>query len=266
MSQPPYPPPPGQPGPESGGGYQPPAAPGAYPPPSSGAGAYPPPSSGAGAYPPPGDGAYPPPPGGAAPQFGTPTPPKKKGSALKIVLIVFGVLALLCVGGIAVVYFAAKDEVAKVVDGAKITVVTPETLGGRAKSSDKDLQSSLDGAMADVPGASSSVGAVYGDVQKQDLVMVAAASTVSGSAQSRFDEFSKGLGSGGFNITNLSDTDPGPLGGIAKCGDGKEGGVEMALCVWSDNGSTGMIAMLFKKRADIEKEFISLRGQIEKKS
>jgi hypothetical protein len=40
----------------------------------------------------------------------------------------------------------------------------------------------------------------------------------------------------------------------------------MALCVWSDNGSIGMIAMLFKDKAALEKEFVSMRGQIEKKS
>jgi hypothetical protein len=40
----------------------------------------------------------------------------------------------------------------------------------------------------------------------------------------------------------------------------------MAVCVWSDNGSVGMLAMLFKKSADLEKEFVAMRGQIEQKS
>ena len=65
--------------------------------------------------------------------------------------------------------------------------------------------------------------------------------------------------------TDLTDTDPGPLGGIAKCGDTESSGVPMALCVWSDNGSIGMFAMLFKNRADLEKEFITLRGEVEKR-
>ncbi|OJF11292.1 hypothetical protein, partial [Couchioplanes caeruleus] len=235
-------------------------------PPPPGAEAYPPPpTSGAGAFPPPpGTGAYPPP-GGAAPQFGAP-PAKKKGSALKIVLIVFGVLALLCVGGIGAAVYFGKEKIDQVVDASKITVVEPETLGGRAKASDPALRNSLNGAMGDVPGATASVGAVYGDVQKQDLVMVAAVSSINGSAQSRYDEFSKGIGKGGFNINNLTETDPGPLGGIAKCGDSEMQNIKMAVCVWSDNGSVGMIAMLFKGKAELEKEFIAMRGQVEKKA
>ena len=288
MSQPPYQPYPGQPGPEPGGGHQPPAAPGSYPPPpSSGAGAYPPPSSEAGSYPPPtsgagsypppgsGAGAYPPPSGpgayppGSVPPYGSAPPPKKKSSALKIVLIVAGVVALLCVAGIGIAVFAAKDKVEQVVDATKISVVEPQTLGGRPKASDPALQSSvqgLDSEMSQIPGATSSVGAIYGNVQEQDIVMIAAASSISGSPQSRYDEFTQGLGEGGIKLENLSDTDPGPLGGIAKCGDSDTGGTPMAVCVWSDNGSVGMIAMMFKGKADLEKEFIAMRGQIEQKS
>ena len=287
MSQPPYQPYPGQPDPEAGGGHQPPAAPGSYPPPSSGAGAYPPPPtsgagsypppSGAGSYPPPSDpGSYPPPasgagaypPPGGVPQYGSAPPPKKK-SALKILLIVAGVVALLCVAGIGVAVFAFKDDVERTVDAAKITVVEPQTLGGRAKASDPALQSSvqgLDSEMAGIPGATSSVGAIYGDVQKQDIVMIAAASSITGTAQDRYDEFTKGLGQGGIKLDNVSDTDPGPLGGIAKCGDSDTAGTPMAVCVWSDNGSVGMIAMMFKGKADLQKEFIAMRGQIEQKS
>jgi hypothetical protein len=196
--------------------------------------------------------------------------PKKKSSALKIVLIVVGVVALLCVAGGVVAFVAAKDKVEQVVDAAKITVVEPATLGGRPKATDPTLQSSvsgLDGAMSNVPGATGSVGAIYGDLQNQDIVMVAAASSINGSAQDRFDQFSTGLsGAGGIKIDNLTDTDPGPLGGIAKCGDTQTGGIPMAVCVWSDNGSVGMLAMMFKEKADLEKEFVTLRGEIEKKS
>jgi hypothetical protein len=381
MSQPPYQPYPGEPGPESGGGYQPPAAPGSYPAPGQPpypqqgqpshpqpGGQYPPPDQGAyppgGQYPPPSSGApqydgsqygtpqsgapqydgsqygtpqsgapqydgsqygtpqsgapqsgapqydasqygtpqsgapqydasqYGTPQSGAPqygapqsgpPQYGTPQygapqsgapqygapPAKKKSSALKIVLIVVGVVALLCIAGGVVAFLAAKDKVEDVVDAAKISVVEPQTLGGREKASDPTLQSSvsgLDSEMSKLPGSTGSVGAIYGDIQKQDLVMVAAASSISGSAQSRFDQFTSGLGQGGIAVKSMTDTDPGPLGGLAKCGDSNTAGVPMAVCVWSDNGSVGMIAMMFKKKADLEKEFISMRGEIEKKA
>jgi hypothetical protein len=96
--------------------------------------------------------------------------------------------------------------------------------------------------------------------------MVATASTLRGTAQGRLDEFTSGLNSGGFSVGELKDTDPGPLGGIAKCGDSSAEGVPTAVCVWSDTGSVGMVAMLFKKRADLENEFVAMRGQVEQKA
>jgi hypothetical protein len=206
---------------------------------------------------------------GGATQYGAPPPPPKKSSALKIVLIVAGVIALLCVAGAGVAFVAAKDKVEQVVDAASITVVEPTTLGGREKITDPTLAatvSSLDNEMANVTGATGSVGAVYGDLQAQDVIMVAAASSINGSAESRYDDFTAGLASGNMQIDNLTDIEPGPLGGIARCGDSDSAGVPMAICVWSDNGSTGMFAMMFKKKADLEKEFVALRNEVEHKS
>jgi hypothetical protein len=147
--------------------------------------------------------------------------------------------------------------------------VDPATLGGREKITDPTVAgsvSSLDSELAKLPGSTGSVGAVYGDLQSQDVVMVAAASSISGSAQSRYDEFTSGLAAGNMRIDNLTDVEPGPLGGIAKCGDTDSSGVPMAICVWSDNGSTGMFAMMFKQKAELEKEFVGLRGEVERKS
>jgi hypothetical protein len=209
--------------------------------------------------------------GSPPPQYGAPAPfqaPPKKPSALRIVLIAFTVMALLCVAGVGVTFFVARDKVSQVVDATKISVVEPATLGGRAQVSEPAIQASvsqLDGELSKVPGATGSVAAAYGDVKKQDLVMVAAASSLSGSAESRFEEFTSGMNQGGMQVANLTDTDPGPLGGIAKCGDTGTSDVPMAICVWSDNGSIGMFAMLFKPKADLEKEFVALRGEVERR-
>ena len=269
MSQPTYQPYPQEP--SYGREYPPPSAPvygqrpgsPAPPPPDH----FPPPQSG---FPPPQQSSFPPPGGdGFGPQYGAPPTPKKKSGALKIVLIVVAVIAVLCIGGVAATFFVAKDKVSEVVDAAKITVVEPETLGGRSKVTDPAMAgsvSALNSELDKVPGATGSVGALYGDPAKQDLVMVAAASSITGSAQSKYDDFTSGMGSSGFDVSGLKDTDPGPLGGIAKCGDGKAAGVPMAVCVWSDNGSIGMIAMLFKKATDLQQEFVAMRGQIEQKA
>jgi hypothetical protein len=292
--QPPYPP--AQPtsgGPYPGGGYSPPVPPEqpgydqgsqqGYPPPQS-AGGYPPPAGQQPYGAPPAGQSYGAPPAGqpygappagqpyGAPPAGQPpygAPPKKKGGALKVVLIVVGVVLLLCIGGGVLLVVQGKKKVEDVVAAAKISVIEPTTLGGRDKVSDPQLAGSvqsLDSQMKNIKGTTSSVGAIYGDLQKQDLVMIAAASTLTGSQQSRFDEFTRGLSSGGFSTTSLTDTNPGPLGGLAKCGDSSAAGVPTAVCVWSDRGSVGMVAMLFKKKADLEKEFVSMRSEIEQKA
>jgi hypothetical protein len=296
MSQPPQPPY-GQPEPNQGG-YQPPADPPAQPTsgdsyPAGGYGTplppqqpgydqgsqqgYPPPA-GQPPYgaPPAGQPPYGAPPAGqppyGAPPAGQPpygAPPKKKGGALKVVLIVVGVVLLLCIGGGALLVVQGKKKVDEVVAAARISVIEPTTLGGRDKVSDPQLAGSvqsLGSQMKNLKGTTSSVGAIYGDLQKQDLVMIAAASTLIGSQQSRFDEFTQGLNGGGFSTTGLTDTNPGPLGGLAKCGDSSTAGVPTAVCVWSDRGSVGMVAMLFKKKADLEKEFVAMRGEIEQKA
>jgi hypothetical protein len=294
MSQPPYPPY-GPPDPNEGG-YQPPSypasgspyQPGSYGTPEApqqpgydqtyqpGYQSAPPPQS-QGGYPPPGQQPYgqqpygTPPPGqqpyGGQPPYGT--TPKKKGGALKVVLIVVGVVVLVCIGGGVLLFMKGKDKVEDVVAASKISVVEPATLGGREPAANPELESSiqsLDKEMRNIKGTTSSVGAVYGDLKKKDLVMIAAASTLTGSQQSRFDEFTKGLNTGGFSTAGLTDTDPGPLGGLAKCGDSSAGGVPTAVCVWSDQGSVGMVAMLFKKKAALVKEFVAMRGQIEQKA
>jgi hypothetical protein len=96
-------PPPGQG--QNPGSYP---APGQYPPPPP-PGSYPPPPSAPGGYLPPMQGD----PGQSPPPFGAPPPaappPAKKSKVGRIVLIVVGVIAVLCIGGIfAIVKFAGN--------------------------------------------------------------------------------------------------------------------------------------------------------------
>ncbi|MFJ8577744.1 hypothetical protein [Micromonospora sp. NPDC093277] len=250
MSQPPsspypgsYPPPPQQPG-----GYQPPQQPGGYPQAPQQPGGYP---------------------GAGQPGFGAPTePPKKKSNVGKILLIVLAVVVVLCVGGGVALYFAGKDAVNEVVDASKTRVVEPETLGGRAKSTDASLVSVVEEAKTEmkttVPGATSIVGGVYGDPAKQDMLMVVGASALQVDPKKELDTGLSQLG-GSLGVTEFRTIDAGPLGGDAKCGDGKSSGVDMGICAWSDRGSFGMFILYFKSSADLEKQFATLRAEVEKK-
>ncbi|KAB1906062.1 hypothetical protein [Micromonospora sp. AMSO31t] len=286
MSQPPsnpypgsYPPPHQQPG-----GYQPPQQPqygGGYPPapqqqpqyggyPESGQ-----PGQQYGGYPESGQ------PGQPGQQYGgyvetgqpgygapAPLPPKKKSSVGKILLIVLAVVLVLCVGGGVAVWFAAKDEVGEVVQATKTRLVEPTTLAGRPKVSEPDLQTAATQMKSeiakDVPNATSTVGAFYGDPAKKDLVMIAGASGVIADPQKEMadavTEITPELGAKEFKTV-----DAGPLGGDAKCGDGKAQDVPVAVCLWADKGSLGMVVVYFKSAAEIQQEFVTMRGEIEKR-
>ncbi|MEU5720312.1 hypothetical protein [Micromonospora sp. NPDC047738] len=276
MSQPPsspYPgsyPPPQQPGQQHGGGYPPQQQPqygGGYPP--------------APQQPGPQYGGHPEAPQQPAPQYGgyvetgqpsfggPEVPPKKKSKAGKIVLIVLAVVVVLCVGGGAAIYFAAKDTVGEVVDATKTRVSAPETLGGRAKVDNPQLQAAATEMEAeikkDVPDATSTVGAFYGDPTKQDLVMIAGASGVMADPKKELEDATTGLGSE-LGVTEFKTVDAGPLGGDAKCGDGKIDGDPVGVCVWADRGSVGMIVMYFKPASALQSEFVAMRGEIEHKN
>jgi hypothetical protein len=255
MSQPPY-------SPDPQGGYPPPSH---EQPVQTG---NPPPD---GAHPP--GGAHPPPPGvtlpgdAGMPPFGP--PPKQKSKALKITLIILAVVVVLCAGTVAVGWFAFREVFTNAADSTKITLVAPETLGGRAKSTEPSLVAAADEMSrqlkAEVPEAKGTVGAIYGDANQQDLVMIAGVAGFVPDPAKQLDQFVSEVGTE-LNLTGVTDVEPGPLGGTARCGNAETDGVKIGVCAWSDAGSVAMIGMYFKTAEDLKKEFVALRGEIEKKT
>ncbi|MGC1212975.1 MAG: hypothetical protein WA890_17130 [Micromonospora sp.] len=196
-------------------------------------------------------------------------PPKKKSNLGRILLITLAVVVVLCLGGAAVLWFAAKDEVGDVVDATKTRVTTPATLGGRAKVTDPELTSAAEQMLTemkkDVPDATSTAGGFYGDPAKKDLVMIAAASGVMANPKGELDTATKDL-STELTVKEFKTVEPGPLGGDARCGDGKADDVPVGVCVWADRGSLGVVITYFKSAADLQSEFVAMRGEIEQKS
>ncbi|QKW12912.1 hypothetical protein [Verrucosispora sp. NA02020] len=236
------------------GGYPPP--PGAGYPPQSGAG-YPPPPQ-AGGYPAPGQsfGAFPPP------------PPPKKSHTGKIVLIVLAVLMVLCVGGGAVVWFVVRDTVGEAVDATRTRVVAPETLAGRPKVTEPELQQLSESMVrqlkSSIQNETSAVGAFYGNPSQENLVMIVAVSGLMSDPKKELDEAVQAI-STELTVSNMTPVEPGPLGGEARCGDGRAD-VALGICVWADRGSVGMIVMFFSSRNDAASEFLTIRGQVEQRS
>ncbi|MEO3774261.1 hypothetical protein [Micromonospora sp. B9E7] len=225
-----------------------------------------------GGWPPPQQQGFPPAqpgqPYGDPSQFAGP-PPAKKSNVGKIILIVLAVLLVVCLGGVAAVWFTVKDDVGDVVDATKTRLVAPATLAGRPKVTEPELQAAADQMVTEmksmVQNETSTVGAFYGDPAKQDLVMIAGASGLLADPKKELDDAISGL-STELTVTNLAAVDPGPLGGEAKCGDGKAESVPLGVCVWADRGSLGMVVMYFKTADQTKAEFVTIRGQVQQRS
>ncbi|MBX7268303.1 hypothetical protein KIF24_21265 [Micromonospora sp. Llam7] len=218
-------------------------------------------------------GGYPPPggpwPGGPWPAGPGPAAAPSKGFGVgKIVLIVLAVLLVLCAGGATAIWFAVKDEVGEAVDATRTRMVAPDTLAGRPKITDPELQQAADDMVRNITSTvqneTSAVGAFYGDLAAEDLVMIAGASGLMADPQQELDQAITDL-SAQLGLTNVAATDPGPLGGEASCGDGRSDGLPLGVCAWADRGSVGVFVIFFASRADAEAEFTTIRGQIQQR-
>jgi hypothetical protein len=220
-------------------------------------------------------------------------PPKKKSRALPITLVSVGLVLVLCVGGGTAVYLAGRNTAEGIADAitsaaptqptlptaptrpteaaptATISIVEPKTLGGRPKVTDPqfaDRVEQLESNLALVPGATQTVGALYGTPAKQDIVVVVAAKTRVPNPKRELDSAFTGPGVSELNLTGVASIPAGPLGGVAKCAKGNAGGAPLSMCGWADEGSSGLVFWYFTSLSDAKKEFIKLRGQVEKKS
>lgn len=304
MSQPPYPgqypdqPQSGQPypgGPYQGGPYQQPYP--GQPNPDV------PASSPPGYAPQPGyaqQPGYPPQPGyPAQPDYAgygqPPPPPPKKSRALPIVLISIAVVLVLCVGGGTAAYLLVRnttDDIVTTIEsgaptvgptgpttpatteptpeaGRTITITEPRRLGGRPKLTDPQfagVASSLKSELSQIPGATNTVGALYGTPAKRDIVVIAAVEAPVSDPEKELDGTFFGAGVGGLKVSGIVDVEPGPLGGGAKCGKTESAGTDLAFCAWADEGSVGWIMWYFKSVKQVSSEFADLRGEIEQAS
>ncbi|MBU2662376.1 hypothetical protein KOI35_02520 [Actinoplanes bogorensis] len=244
------------------------------------------------------------PPGGQPPQFGQPSygqpgypppqPPKKKSKALPIILISVAIVLVLCVGGVTALYMVGKNKVDDVNNAINdlattaptfpteepttaptteaptttVSISEPKTLGGRKKLTSaqfKALADQLKSGLETVPGATNTVGALYGDVQDQDIVIVAAAEAPVKNPKTELDQTFYGAGIGGLKIDNITTAPTGTLGGVAKCGSSETSGIDMAICTWADEGSVGMFIWYFSSVSSAKAEFPKLRAEVEKK-
>ena len=230
-------------------------------------------------------------PGYGEPQYGVGVPPPvppKKSRALPIVLVTVAVLLVLCVGGSVAIFLVARNstsgkneaadatpavsgrpatESTPTAQARTITVVEPSKLGGRPKLTDRqfaDLADTIESDLAKEPGSGNTVSALYGDPSEENVVIMAAAEAEVDSPAAALTGTFAGAGLSGFKVTGIQSIDPGPLGGVAKCGKAKESDIDIVMCGWADEGSIGWVMWYFESVGAARAEFAKLRGQIEK--
>jgi hypothetical protein len=228
-------------------------------------------------------------------------PPKKKSRALPIILVSIGIVLVLCIGGITAAFLVGKDkvdDVKKAIDTAasatptvpsdpgtpeattptteppapvtNVKIKEPKTLGGRPKINDPSLATTtktMTSALLDeYPDATASFGAFYGVPAKKTLVMALGVEAPIPDPALEVTKNFAGMGVSGNQIKNIVPVSTGALGGTAKCGSSQTSGVNLAVCSWADEGSSGMLVFYYKSVAKAKAEFPALRAQIEKKS
>ncbi|XVV11353.1 hypothetical protein ACQP2X_42015 [Actinoplanes sp. CA-131856] len=239
------------------------------------------------------------------PQYGQPgyppAPPEKpKSKVLPIVLTAIAIVLVLCVGGSVAIYLVAnnnsKDDTTNATNtdatptatstttapettaptteptkppAPTIKIIEPARLGGRPKLTNQQFAPQterLESSLKTMPGVTKAIGALYGTVGDEDIVVLAAAAVPIANPKTELDSTFYGAGVGGLKIDNIVTAPTGTLGGYAKCGSGKAANTDFTLCAWADEGSFGMIISYFKSISAAKAEFPKLRAQVETKS
>jgi hypothetical protein len=147
-----------------------------------------------------------------------------------------------------------------------IVVRLPDSLLGRAKTTDRSLLRSAEQAAAAQQKAQTAAQTVmatyYGSLARKNLVFVLAVQARSSDPDlvytrvvAAMERQQKGL--------DLTDVDPGTLGGRAACGEAPVSGSPVTFCLWVDSGSYGFVEFFHVHVGPQRAEFIEARGQIE---
>jgi len=212
------------------------------------------------------------PPQQPGPQYGYPNlaagPPPKRSNAATIAVIALAAVLVLCLGGAAVTWFVLAgnaDDAGDVVEASRTEVVAPDTLAGRPRYTEPDLRSVVDATLNSIrPSVQNETGAVgefYGEPILRDFIQVAAVSGLVADPQKKLDDAVRGLSR--LTLNDMAATEPGPLGGDARCGNGWADGVPLGVCLWADGGSVGVVIMYYRSAEQVITEFVGIRGQIE---
>jgi hypothetical protein len=184
----------------------------------------------------------------------------------KVLLVLAVVLVLVVGAGTAFVLLRTDLGIE---DSGPAQLTAPDTLAGRPKITDGELQALAEKLVTtikkNVPEAVDTVGAFYGEPAKKNMIMVAGASGRVSDPVGQLDRAMREMAKGGLAVRQVASADPGPLGGVAKCGDATADDVPMGVCAWSDRGSLVMVVVYFTNGRQASADLAEIRGAIERR-
>lgn len=183
-------------------------------------------------------------------------------------IVVRAFVAIVVLGlGVAIVGFV-WDLANAPAAGPAVTVHAPESVGGRARTTDDAWAQAgartVREAFAD--GATVVVLETYGTAQDKTTMMVFAAAGPIGSPERAVSNLILSVKQRGYTVADFNVIDPGPLGGVAQCGRVSGDGAETVMCVWADHGSNGIIEWYFSSLDEARTEFAGVRAEIESRA
>ncbi|MEJ3742982.1 hypothetical protein WEI85_06815 [Actinomycetes bacterium KLBMP 9797] len=191
----------------------------------------------------------------------------------RTVKVGIGALALAVVAGIAVAVVvvlgagdgepAASASPSPSVEAPRRRIIAPDSVAGRVRSYDPRLRNIDEQLIAalkrTVPGLTTVDSQHYGDAKARTLVTFGAAAGPVKDPAATLDEWFDGA----FKLSGVAPTDPGPLGGVAKCGQGTTSGLTVHACGWAHEESLGFVYFYEANPGDVPATFIQIRNEVE---
>lgn len=185
------------------------------------------------------------------------------------ILLVAAVVVVVAGGIASVMVYASPEDSERVGQQstpspaqAERRVVTPQTLVGREKSFDRGHRQFdellIVGMKQRLPKLTGVVSGHYGSREKANLVAVGAAAGTVDSPAVKLDE----MFTLAFKVTGIQPVDPGPLGGVAKCGVAESNGISVVVCGWAHPGSLGLV-YFYDRTSATSAELVDIRNEVE---
>lgn len=221
-----------------------------------------------------------------APSFVQPSPPSNNRGGM-LALVIGGIVVLLILVGVgtALVIRSGDDPEDEVAGGPSATssaeassspsssaaaeyparIDLPATVAGLQKVDNASLNKTANDTAQQIKtatNADSAVAAYYapgGDLTRA-VGLVGATGRITNPEGELDDAFSSELA-----VTGASDVDPGPLGGVMRCGTTASSGQALSVCGWADGGSLMLGIFINRSLVDSGTLFRQIRSEVLKR-